>query len=84
MPEKILNEIDVDVSRLEASVDRACETIDTLRTQRDELLTVARAVEQLITRDSDDLGFHLNVVPMRIETVLALRSAIAKAEGRQS
>lgn len=46
-----------------------------------ELLALAREVEQLITRDSDDLGFHLRVVPMRIETVRALRAAIAKAEG---
>ena len=48
-----------------------------------ELLALAKEIEQLVTNDSDDRGFHLRVVPIRIETVRALRSAIAKAEGAQ-
>lgn len=40
----------VDLSGLEASVDRACDEIDLLRTQRDELLALAREVAEL----SDD------------------------------
>jgi hypothetical protein len=46
------------------------------------LLRALKAVEQLITTESDDLGFHLRVVPISIDLVRTLRAAIAKAEGR--
>lgn len=46
-----------------------------------DLFALARELEQLVTTDSDDLGFHLRMVPVRVETVKALRAAIAKAEG---
>lgn len=42
-------------------------------------INTLREVEQLITRESDDLGFHLKVVPMKIELVQVIRSIIAPA-----
>ena len=46
------------------------------------LLNVAREIEQLVTSESDDLGFHVRVVSMSTYAVERLRYAIALAEGR--
>lgn len=44
-----------------------------------ELLAELTAIEQLITTESNDLGWHLQMAPISIERVQAIRSLISKA-----
>lgn len=46
-----------------------------------DMLAELKSVEQLITNDSDDLGFHLHVVPISVDRVRAIRGLIAQIDG---
>lgn len=42
-------------------------------------LQLLHAVEQLLTTESDDLGFHIRAVPMSIDLARAIRATLDKA-----
>lgn len=56
-------------------------TIDDKATRK-QLIRLLVEIEQLITDESDDLGYHLKVVPILIELAIGLRQILAaeKAE----
>lgn len=70
----------VDTSGLEASIDRALETIDTLRAQRDELLTVLKHIDKWSRASENEGRFYRFEFDSSIG--IELRAAIAQAEGR--
>lgn len=48
---------------------------------REQLIRLLAELEQLITDDSDDLGFHLKVVPVRVELAVSVRMVLAAEKG---
>lgn len=66
----------VDLSGIEASVDRACELIDSLRQDRAELLDALKAMVESYDGVRDVL-----TSPVVIEKLARADAAIAKAEG---
>lgn len=73
--------MNMDLTGLNRSVDAACDEIDRLRAQRDELLAALKVVTDMLADQRDYvLG---NAYPEEYEAVVTARAAISRAEGNR-